>query len=201
MLELSQHSERSACHSRTCSDQSASSPCLSLIIRTWQAPHGPSASQIRRGTRLLTATASTSAARLGDFGPLSLVSLALASARTTLAWRGAAASDCGESFSKSAAAQPAGLGEPGVGNGNSSCSRQVLFGSLDFGGEDKRSKRERERECNKQSPESPIIYGGPIGRGALLAPQTLGKREREREREIEVGELPLPTTLTNERKR
>ena len=26
--------------------------------------------------------------------------------------------------------------------------------------------------------EREIIYGGPIGRGALLAPQTLGKKER-----------------------
>ena len=43
---------------------------------------------------------------------------------------------------------------------------------------------ERERE-NKQSLESPIIHGGPIGRGALLAPQTLGEKKRKRERERE----------------
>ncbi|OLP82698.1 ATP-dependent RNA helicase dbp9 [Symbiodinium microadriaticum] len=86
VLELSQHSERSACTARA---------------------FGLSDSQ---GTRLLTATASTSAARLGDFGPLSLVSLALASARTT--WRGEALLQATAARASAKAQQPSpqGLG-------------------------------------------------------------------------------------------
>ena len=39
-----------------------------------------------------------------------------------------------------------------------------------------------ERERERDTPESPITGGGPIGRGGLLAPYTLGKKEREGER-------------------
>ena len=42
------------------------------------------------------------------------------------------------------------------------------------------------------TPESPITGGGPIGRGALLAPYTLGKKERERERAKACGTLRRP---------
>ena len=37
------------------------------------------------------------------------------------------------------------------------------------------------------TPESPITGGGPIGRGALLAPYTLGKNEREHTDEVCLG--------------
>ena len=51
-------------------------------------------------------------------------------------------------------------------------------------------ERKRDREAKQKyptselkhtfpnTPESPITGGGPIGRGALLAPYTLGKKER-----------------------
>ena len=63
-----------------------------------------------RDTRLLTATASASAVRLEDFGPLSLVSLALASART--GWRGEALLQATAARASAKAQQPSpqGLG-------------------------------------------------------------------------------------------
>ena len=104
-----------------------------------------------QGTRLLTATASTSAARLGDFGPLSLVSLALASARTT--WRGEALLQATAARASAKAQQPSpqGLGNLAWGMATALVPDKSSLEVLTLEARTS-ARRERERESATNNP-------------------------------------------------